>query len=131
MTAAHIDGSVLIVEDDEPLRRVLARQLRASGLTVSEAGSAEEAATALLNGLRPDLVLLDVNLPGETGWDFLRGSTLAAAGDPPVVITSATAVSPKRLAEFHVAGYLPKPCPTDTILDTVERLVRPGAAADR
>jgi len=128
MTTARLAGSILIVEDDEALRRILTIQLRAAGLTVTEASSAEDAAETLDAGLRPDLVLLDVNLPGETGWEFLRRPSMTEAGDPPVVITSATAISPKRLAEFHIAGYLPKPCPTDTLLDTVARLVQRGAA---
>ena len=52
--------------------------------------------------------MLDVNLPGDTGWDLLRRPALKAAGSPPVVITSAGSVSPKRLAEFGCAGWLPK-----------------------
>ena len=75
----------------------------------------------LRGGLRPRLVLLDLNLPGDTGWDLLRGDAIAAAGSPPVVITSATVVSPKRLTEFGVAGYLPKPFPLETLVSTVER----------
>ena len=39
---------------------------------------------------------------------------MAAAGSPPVVIASATTVNPKRLEEFRVAGYLPKPFPLET-----------------
>jgi DNA-binding response OmpR family regulator len=117
------NGGVLIVEDDEALRRILARQLRASGRTVVEAASAEQAGRLLEDGVRPGVVLLDLNLPGETGWDFLRGPALARVGSPPVLVSSATTVSPKRLAEFGVAGYLPKPCPMDTILDAVSRLL--------
>jgi hypothetical protein len=37
------------------------------------AGSAEEAAEAIRNGFRPTIVLLDINLPGDSGWGFLRG----------------------------------------------------------
>jgi CheY-like chemotaxis protein len=114
---------ILLVEDDESLRRILSNQLRAAGRSVVGAASAEDAAEALDGGLRPGVVLLDLNLPGDTGWDLLRGPQLRAAGSPPVVITSATAVNPKRLAEFHVAGYLPKPCPIDTLLETVDRLL--------
>jgi DNA-binding response OmpR family regulator len=118
------EPSILIVEDDESLRRVLARHLRANGFEVEEAASAEEAVSAFDAGLRPGVVLLDLNLPGDTGWDLLRGSCLSDAGSPPVVITSATAVSPKRLTEFHVAGYLPKPFPLETLIDTIERLLQ-------
>ena len=73
----------------------------------------------------PALVLLDLNLPGDTGWDLLRGPALAAAGSPPVVITSATTVSPTPLAEFGVAGYLPKPFPLETLVDDRRAAVTP------
>jgi DNA-binding response OmpR family regulator len=114
--------TLLIVEDDDSLRASLARYLRAQGFAVVEADSAESAAAELDGGLRPALVLLDLNLPGDTGWDLLRGDWILRAGSPPVVITSATNVSPKRLAEFHVAGYLPKPCPLDTLVGAIDRL---------
>ena len=119
-------GAILLVEDDESLRRILARHLRGRGFRVQEATSAEDAIADLERGLRPALVLLDLNLPGDTGWDLLRGPGLADAGSPPVVITSATTVSPRRLAEFEVAGYLPKPFPLETLVAIVERFTGGG-----
>jgi two-component system, OmpR family, KDP operon response regulator KdpE len=116
------DTRILFVDDDEGFRRIVARHLRAHGYEVAEAESAEAALRRVGDGFRPGLVLLDLNLPGQTGWDVLRGPQLADAGSPPVVITSATTVSPKRLAEFHVSGYLPKPFPLETLIATVERL---------
>jgi two-component system sensor histidine kinase ChiS len=124
-------GPLLFVEDDESLRLIVARHLRSHGFTVEEAASMEEAIAQLSDGCRPSLVLLDLNLPGGTGWDLLRGSALADAGAPPVVITSATTVSPKRLAEFHVAGYLPKPFPLETLVQTVERVIAEEGATQR
>ena len=115
-------GPLLLVEDDESLRRIVARHLRSRGYEVEEAASAEAAVQLVGDGLRPSLVLLDLNLPGETGWDLLRGWAPSVPGSPPVVITSATTVSPKRLAEFHIAGYLPKPFPLETLVATVERV---------
>ena len=114
---------VLLVEDDESLRAILARHLAAKGFRVEEAASAEAAADQLSAGLRPRLVLLDLNLPGRTGWDFLRSPSFADAGHPPVVVTTATAVNPSRLRELAVAGYLPKPFAMETLVATVERFV--------
>jgi DNA-binding response OmpR family regulator len=124
----ELKRSVLIIEDDEGLRPILTRHLRSKGFEVAEAITAESATEQLRTGLRPDVVLLDVNLPGDTGWDLLRGSALEAAGSPPVVITSAGAVSPKRLAEFHCAGWLPKPFPLETLVDTLDRLTQTEGA---
>jgi DNA-binding response OmpR family regulator len=122
--------SVLLIEDDESLRSVLARHLRARGYVVDEADSTESARRILDAGSRPSVVVLDINLPGETGWSLLRDrSALAAAGDPPVLIASATTISPRRLEEFGVAGYLPKPFPLETLLSTLERIVRLDEAA--
>jgi len=115
--------AILMVEDDESLRRIVARHLRGLDYEVVEAASAEAAVAELRRGVRPGVVLLDLNLPGDTGWDLLRGPELADAGSPPVVITSATTVSPRRLAEFQVAGYLPKPFPLETLVATVDRLL--------
>ena len=116
---------ILLVEDDDPLREILARHLRARGHVIPAAASAEDAADALRAGLRPGLVLLDINLPGETGWSLLRGDALTAAGDPPVIVASATTVDPRRLREHRVAGYLPKPFPLQTLLEAIERLTTP------
>ena len=71
----------------------------------------------------PILVLLDINLPGDTGWSVLRSDAFAAAGRPPVVVASAMSVSPARLREFGVAGYLPKPFALDTLRSTIDRLL--------
>ena len=126
---ADPDSLVLIVEDDDSLRQIVARHLRSRGYKVGEAPSAEAAVRALEDARHPDVVLLDVNLPGDNGWDLLRGSALSAAGSPPVIITSATTVSPRRLAEFGCAGYLPKPFPLDTLVATIERVIRPMEAS--
>ena len=118
-------GRVLFIEDDESLRRIVARHLRTLGFDVDEATSAEEAEALLRGGTRPGVVILDLNLPGDTGWDLLRAPALAAAGSPPVIIASATTVSPRRLAEFGCAGFLPKPFALDTLVATIERALHP------
>src|SRR4026207_550090 len=97
--------SILVGEDDEGLRPILSRHLRRQGYDVDEAASAEEAITAIERGSHPALVVLDLNLPGPTGGDLLRSPARRSAGPPPVVITSAMTVSPKRLAELEIAGY--------------------------
>ena len=114
---------ILLVEDDEALRSIEARHLRARAWVVTEAASAEEAAVALATGPRPSLILLDINLPGDTGWDLLRGDTLSGPGSPPVVVVTATTIGPRRLREFGVAGYLPKPFALETLLEVCERFL--------
>ncbi len=114
---------LLLIEDDEPLAGLLSAHLVAHGYVVTVAPTAEAAQASLADGARPDLILLDINLPGETGWSVLRSEAFAAAGHPPVVVASAMAVSPGRLREFGVAGYLPKPFALDTLRSTLDRLL--------
>jgi DNA-binding response OmpR family regulator len=113
--------SVLLVEDEEFLRESLARHLRGHGVATTTAATAAEATAILARGLRPSLVLLDLNLPDESGWDLLRGPLGPGPDRPPVVVVSALTVAPRRLREFGVAGYLPKPFAPATLLDLVER----------
>lgn len=115
---------VLFVEDDDSLRTTIARHLRRRGFSVTEASSVEDARLQLGRGLHPSLVLLDLNLPGDTGWELLRDGSLADANGPPVVIVSAIPVSQRQLAAHRVTGYLPKPFPLETLVATVDRLLR-------
>ena len=129
MTPERITHPILLVEDDETLGGLLARHLRAHGHQVEVVGSTEETLAALERGLRPSLVLLDINLPGETGWAVLRSEAFAQAGRPPVVVASAMSVNPARLREFGVAGYLPKPFALETLRSTIDRLLSEESAA--
>jgi DNA-binding response OmpR family regulator len=120
---ADDDRSILLVEDDAALAETLERYLGAHRLSVTVAGSAEDAARLLSSGMRPGLVILDINLPGKTGWDLLRDQVYLQSGSPPVVITTATNVAPRRLREFPIAGYLPKPFPIPALMSAIDRLL--------
>ena len=108
---------VLIVEDEATLRRIIAINLSSRGLLVSEAGTAEAAVAAVAQE-RPDLILLDINLPDRTGWDVLRELRRRETEVPTIVISVARA-NPSRLAEFHPVAYLPKPFPIEALLRLV------------
>jgi DNA-binding response OmpR family regulator len=112
---------VLFVEDDGALAGIVIRHLRARGHDARAVASAEEALDLVRSGFRPTVVLLDINLPGASGWDRLRSGGLRAAGSPPVYVVSATSVPPARLREFGVAGFLPKPFAVPTLVEIVER----------
>ena len=108
---------VLLVEDEAPLRRIVARNLTSRGVAVCEAGTAGEAIQAVATD-HPDLLLLDINLPDQTGWNVLR--ELKRRGtDVPTIVVSAVRVSQGRLDEFQPLAYLPKPFPIDALLRLV------------
>jgi len=113
---------ILLVEDDEVLRDVVERNLRARGHEVRAAADARSA-LAQLHAAPLDLIVLDINLPDQTGWEVLRAAQRERClpheveGDKlPVVVLSAVRVSPGRLAEFRPLAYLPKPFPIEALL---------------
>lgn len=114
----------MIVDDEEAARYGMRRALTTFGYNISEAGSAE-AARALLKQHEPDLLLLDVNLPGMSGLDFLR-ELKTANGNAPLVIIITAHGSERMAVEAVKAGaydYLSKPFELDDL-----RLVVKNAA---
>jgi two-component system, LytTR family, response regulator len=98
-----------LVVDDEPVaRRRLCRLLRGEpGFTVAgECGDGVEAA-ASIKSLRPDLVLLDVEMPGMNGFQVVE--SVGAARMPPVVFVTAFDRYAVQAFELHAVDYLLKP----------------------
>ena len=114
-------GTVLVV-DDEPDVRLIARMvLQADGYEVDEVATGE-AALAALGAQRPDVLLLDVRLPGIGGWEVLQRvrSDPTLAGLPVVVFTAdlgASSEAPEHLEEGEV--LLTKPFRADDLLAAV------------
>ena len=115
---------LLIVDDEEASRYGIRRALTTFGYNVTEADSAE-AARILIRQQQPDLMLLDVNLPGMSGLDFLREMKDANGSGPLVIII--TAHGSERMAVEAVKSgaydYLSKPFEVDDL-----RLVVKNAA---
>ncbi|HEV8203692.1 MAG TPA: sigma-54 dependent transcriptional regulator [Pyrinomonadaceae bacterium] len=114
----------MIVDDEEAARYGMRRALSTLGYNITEAGSAE-AARALLKQTEPDLLLLDVNLPGMSGLDFLR-ELKSSNGNGPLVIIVTAHGSERMAVEAVKAGahdYLSKPFELDDL-----RLVIKNAA---
>jgi len=93
-------GPVLLVDDDDVFVDLVQRHLEAHGYVVATAGSVEAAREVLRTGNRPSLLILDINLPDDSGWSLLRDGSLAGAGSPPVAVcyrrSSPSSVVPRR-----------------------------------
>jgi DNA-binding response OmpR family regulator len=126
--AIQMKSRVLVVEDDEQLRRIITTNLVARGHEVRQAPDASAALTALA-AEHPDLLILDINLPDRTGWDVLREAHLS--DDVRVLMLTAVPVSPRRLAEFRPVAYLPKPFPLEALLRLAESSSRTVRDDDR
>jgi CheY-like chemotaxis protein len=104
---------ILVVDDDEATRSLIELRLRHQGFPTRSAASSREAIGVLHAGARPCLILLDVMMPGETGWDFverlLRNPTL---NDIPVVLMTASPTiieAHQRVRSGQRASMLAKP----------------------
>ena len=101
--AVQMKSRVLVVEDDEQLRRIITSNLVARGHEVRQASDASMALDALAEE-QPDLLILDINLPDRTGWDVLREANLPA--DVRVLMLTAVPVSPTSAGRVP-AGRVP------------------------
>jgi two-component system, NtrC family, nitrogen regulation response regulator NtrX len=111
--------TVLIVDDEANIRRMLASLLRSEGFQVREADSANAGVEATREA-EPDVVLMDLVMPGRTGLDVLP-EMAAAAPDLPVVMMSgraslSDAVQATKLGAFH---FLEKPLAPEAVLLTL------------
>ncbi len=109
--------TVLLVEDEAPLRLIIGRNLTQRGYRLISVDSVGDAIAEMTTRL-PDVVVLDVNLPDGTGWEVLRWLR-AMHQHPAVIIYSAVPPSAKRVAEFHPDAVLMKPFPMDCLVDLV------------
>jgi DNA-binding response OmpR family regulator len=106
---------VLLVEDEASLAGVLSRNVSARGHDVTTVGSAQGALDSL-GTTRPDALVLDVNLPDESGWEVLRRIDPQQRDRLRVIVISAAPISPRRLAEFRPARWFLKPFPISALI---------------
>ena len=121
-----LDNKTVLVVDDAPLNRKLIRTILAKRkIRVLEAGDAERA-FELIKERHPDLVLMDLQLPGMNGLEATRAlKSDPATNDIPVVILSAGSVSEDDLEmrEAGCAGLILKPFGAEEFLNTVSSLL--------
>jgi excisionase family DNA binding protein len=116
---------VLIVDDDAQLREYVRVNLEMEGYTVHEAGSAEQG-MEVLDGLRPDLVLLDVMMPKVDGWEMLRRMhDRHGVGSIPVVMFSGKVddAAAGEAAERGAQGFIGKPFDPQELIAQTKQLL--------
>ena len=123
--------SVLLVDDDSVFRQVMSGELRRAGHAVSGAGSGEEALQAI-DKETPDIVLLDMRLPGMDGLAVLKALRAGHPGVEVIMLTGHgsidTAIESIRLGAFD---YVVKPCPFDELQMRIQRAVERRSLRER
>ena len=118
MTPSHGHCPVLIVEDDEDLREMMAQLLTIEGYDAATVANGREALDYLSHAARPHLILLDLMMPVMDGWEFRRHQK----ADPklaPVPVIVLSALDPSRADAVDAAAFLKKPLDFDRLLDLV------------
>ena len=112
---------ILVVDDDAAIQAVVGSALSWEGYEVMTATDGAAALEALAQGGRPQLILLDMAMPGMDGRQFARVYRQLPAPRAPIIAFSAG----NAAGDLDVAGVLGKPFDIDDLLDVVGRHTRP------
>lgn len=115
---------VVFVDQEADHSVVCGAMLEYSGYRVHLAISGDEAVD-LCRRRAPDLVLLELSLPGETGYEVLPRLRAESGADCPVVAFTPSAGERDRVLRAGFAGFVSKPCDPGRLLALVERLIGP------
>ncbi|MEQ5834790.1 response regulator transcription factor [Marinobacter sp. NFXS9] len=118
-----MQSRILLVEDDDELRVLLARYLAGQGFTVREATTGNEG-LAMAQEERVDLVVLDIMLPDINGLEVLRN--LRVRTRLPVILLTARGEETDRIVGFEVGAddYIPKPCNPRELVARIQAALR-------
>jgi two-component system phosphate regulon response regulator OmpR len=118
------DALILVVDDDEPLRSRLQRYLMTNEFRVTTADGTI-AARESLRILQPDLIVLDVTMPGENGLE-LTSSLRASGNETPILLLTARGDPDDRIAGFEAGAddYLGKPFEPKELLLRIRAMLR-------
>jgi two-component system cell cycle response regulator DivK len=117
-------ATILIIEDDEKSRRLLSDVLAFHGYTILQTDRGEEG-MELLNASEVAVVLMDIQLPGISGFEALaliRASEALCKTKVIAVTASVMDTDRKRILEAGFDGYVPKPVNLKELLGTVGRM---------
>jgi two-component system phosphate regulon response regulator OmpR len=127
------DAHILVVEDDARLRERLARYLSGEGFRVTTAADAADAG-GKLRAINPDLMVLDVMMPGESGLDFTQRLRREQGHELPVLLLTARGAPEDRIAGFEAGAddYLGKPFEPRELVLRIRAMLRraPPAQAE-
>lgn len=119
-----VNARVLTVDDDTATRRLIKLILELEGVEVFEAANGPECLGVLRN--QPiDLILLDINMPGMSGWDVMRAlRSITSLATIPTIILSGERPNEQLTSELQPQGYISKPFEIDELISHVKKLLQ-------
>jgi DNA-binding response OmpR family regulator len=122
-----LSGSVLIVDDEQLLARILSSVLAEEGYRISVAGSAEQADPQVFGENPFDLVLLDNRLPRESGVDLVKRLRARSVRSKVILMTAYETPDVKtQVKRLEVDGYLRKPFDLTVLVNEIRDLIGPA-----
>ena len=121
--------TILVVEDDDISRAGFATVLSDHGYQVGLAANGQEALDYVQDHGAPDLIILDMLLPGLDGWHFLKRRDARTASAPVLIVTALGIASKQWATSLGAAGWLPKPVDLSNLLDKVGSMLRSNGRA--
>lgn len=120
-----MNSKILVIEDVQEMADLAAMYLKNSGMTVDSVGSAEEA-IEYLSVQMPDLIILDLNLPGMSGFDFLKKFRKEYNSSLPVIIVSARDSDEDIILGLGVGAdeFVTKPYSPKVLVARVEAIIK-------
>jgi two-component system, OmpR family, KDP operon response regulator KdpE len=124
------NGTILVVDDEPQIRRVLRVLLVNAGYDVVEATNGQEAVDALMR-VRPNLILLDANLPDISGPEVCRRMRLSF--ERPIIMLTVRSAEQDKVSAFNAGAndYIVKPFATGELLARIRNALRMSAAEQR
>lgn len=119
---------VLLIEDDEDIRIATAECLEVEGFAVIGAESVDDGLAHLRGGISPAVILLDLMMPGRSGWDFRREQLAdPALRNIPVIVLSASRIKPESLHQnMGEVVLVPKPFSSDALMGAIAHAISPA-----
>jgi CheY-like chemotaxis protein len=121
LPSPRLPKRILVVDDDPAVREMLARVLEGDGYAAAQAANGSEA-LRLAAELAPDLVLLDLGMPGKSGWETLSELNRGPRR-PTVVIITARPDQATAARALGAAAHFEKPLDFAVLLQTVADLL--------
>lgn len=118
-------GTVMIVDDDSDIRELMKMVIESEGYHVDVASDGLDALRQLQSGARPELILLDLMMPGMDGEQFLKEIGLNHCRNTPIVIVSGHAGAQQKADELRAACCLMKPIECDELLKAIRKFAAP------
>jgi CheY-like chemotaxis protein len=113
--------TILVIEDDDVTRMGFGTLFTDRGYRVALAGSGEDGLEYLEKYNPPDLIILDMLMPGMDGWQFLKRRDARWGGVPVFIVTALPVASGEWAASLGACCWLQKPIDSKVLLEQVEK----------